>query len=610
MNQRTPAPGPAAPAEPDRAPLTGAADRVGWADVPRRVRTAVGLAAGAGVLQALGYAVGPISGGPPPGFTALPLLVVLSLLPPAAAAAAFARGRPVLGAAVLVGAGALLPARFLLDLQFAVEPLYTSRPEVALFHSLDPVGTGAGTWLLLAGHLLGTAAAVLAFGRPRTDEATPYTAEFDDPTGDRPAARRGGSLAAVLVLAPFAGAGLFSAPYRSDNLFQLADDAGSAPTLPGLGLTLLMVTVPLVLLCSTPSAHRSIATGVPLGLLLGLAAVELPNTAAGLRSDGLHATWGPVVALAAVLLLLATAPLVAVAARVWQSVVGYWRTSAGAAMHGVAALLGLVAAVLSLVAAASEQVVVDAVAAGLVAGTAPPDGLRGPEVFVDDLFYPVAGLVFVLSLLLAAPRFAGAVRPAFTVALAAVPFAGAATIGAVLAEVDRTPVYAPGNGVWAAGFAVAAAAGAAVLAGLAGSAERYALDEDPPPRELRLGVAAPLAAGVLFALGAFGLPAVRAPGFAAPGLWSTVDFASAGLWAAVLSLLAAAATAAVARPARAAALLVGGALLAAVRSLEYPLTAARAAGSTPGPGTWLALATVVALLIAALVAGTAKGARR
>jgi hypothetical protein len=44
---------------------------------------------------------------------------------------------------------------------------------------------------------------------------------------------------------------------------------------------------------------------------------------------------------------------------------------------------------------------------------------------------------------------------------------------------------------------------------------------------------------------------------------------------------------------------VGLALLLGVRALELPLTGGRVEGAVAAPGTWLALAAVAALLVAA-----------
>ncbi|MCG8918998.1 hypothetical protein L6E12_24765 [Actinokineospora sp. PR83] len=615
MNSRTPAPGTAAPDRPDgavdpsRLPTPG--DRVGWAEAPARIRVALGLAAGAAALQVVGWVLGPVADAPPPGFTALPLLVLLALLPPVLAAVAFARGRALFGASVLVGAAALLPGRLLLDAQFLVDPLYASRPEVTVVHSLQPLSAGAGLWPLLLGHVLGLVAGALAFGHRSAEVGTPYAAEFEDPATERaedPGAERveapHSRPMAALVLGGLAGVALLARPYTSDNPFQLADGAMGGRVLPGVGLFALAVLLPLAAVFAATSGYRSVVAGVPTGLLAGVAAVAAPNVAAGLFADGLHVAPGPVVALLFATATLVVAWGVAAGRRLPDSSAKTFDAPAtgGLGLHRAAGAVGLVTVAFALIAYLGRQLVL------------PPE-LPEPVEYSNRLFLPGALGLAVLSAALLVPALAAAARPAFTVALAVVPLAGVAALDSAVTATEASPLISAGTGALAAGSAIAAALVAAVLAAVAGSAERDDAQDgggavDPAGRQVNPVLAAPAAAAALFAVGAFGLPALRAPDFVSPGIWADFRLTSWGLLTALAAVLAATALALFSRPARGAALLLGAALLVGVRALEYPLTAARAEGATPGPGTWLALAAAAALLVAAAVAAAAKPHRR
>ena len=94
---------------------------------------------------------------------------------------------------------------------------------------------------------------------------------------------------------------------------------------------------------------------------------------------------------------------------------------------------------------------------------------------------------------------------------------------------------------------------------------------------------------VLLAFGAFALPVLRAPDYVPIGAFG-LRVGSFGLLVALLTVVIAALVALKARPGRGAALLLGAAVVTAVRAWEYPLTAARAAEAAPGPGLWLAAA--------------------
>ncbi|HEU5108293.1 MAG TPA: hypothetical protein VFT95_07025, partial [Micromonosporaceae bacterium] len=204
-------------------------------------------------------------------------------------------------------------------------------------------------------------------------------------------------------------------------------------------------------------------------------------------------------------------------------------------------------------------------------------------------------------------RWSAAVRPAFTVSLAAVLVVGAGTLDAALTGAGISPDVHVGFGVWATGVAMALAVVAAICAGVAGSAER---DEvDLTEGRLNQPVVVPAGAAGVLAIGAFALPAVRAPDFAAPGIWSDFRLGSWGLLLGLGVVIAVCVLAPLSRAERGASLLLGAAAVVGVHLLEFPLTSGRAAGATPGPGTWLSAACLVALLIAA-TAALVGGSRR
>jgi hypothetical protein len=256
-------------------------------------------------------------------------------------------------------------------------------------------------------------------------------------------------------------------------------------------------------------------------------------------------------------------------------------------LHLTTGVLGLVAAACALGGVLGAQLVV-------------PDGLPLPVGYAERLLWPALIAVAVLSAALIGN--VAAARPALTVALAALPLAAGGALDAVFAGTQIGSVK-PGGGVWFTVLAVVVAIAAAVTAALAGALERE--EVEPTKSEAPLPLVAVVLIGALLALGAFALPVLRGPDYHPVGL---LDFrvTSWGLLVGVLAVLVAAGLALRARPSRAAALLLGAALVTVVRALEYPLTSARVAGSSPGPGVWLAVGAVVALLAGATLSASRR----
>ncbi|HEX3648276.1 MAG TPA: hypothetical protein VHV49_07600, partial [Pseudonocardiaceae bacterium] len=216
------------------------------------------------------------------------------------------------------------------------------------------------------------------------------------------------------------------------------------------------------------------------------------------------------------------------------------------------------------------------------------------------LLIPAAAAIGICAVGMLVPRWAPAVRPAFAVAWVGVVLAGTQAFDTALTANQIAGVRI-GPGFWASALAMLAAVAGACCAGLAGGVERD--DVDLSRLRWHPGVLAPAGAGALLAVGAFGLPALRAPGFTEPGLWSHFTFASWGLVFGVVTVVAAALLAPRCRPRRGAALLFGAAGVLLVRVLAFPLTHHMAGvDATAGPGFLLALAALVAMVVGAVLA--------
>ncbi|WP_189209587.1 hypothetical protein [Actinokineospora fastidiosa] len=562
------------------------AERIGWVDVPVRLKAGLGVALAGAVLTAAGPVVGVMADAPPPGYASTALLVVLALLPAAIAIAFAVTGRAVTGAGVLVGAALLAPGRALVDLQLAVDVLRASRPEILVPTSLAPLEPAAGLWLLVAGHVLAAVAGALALARAGAEPGSVYAAEFDDPSADRPTRARSVFTRSALLAGTIAAVGLLVVPFASDNAFVLALGVVDSPAPARYGLLALALGAAGAAVFAGSAANLAVARGMVLGLLAAVAAVTVPQITAGLFTELLHPAFGPFLALAATAALAAALWSVSPAASAKDADVRLDLRS----LHRVAGVLGVLTSAAAVIAGTSSLIVAD--------------GIDTPPAYASRLFLPVAVAVLLLSAPMLASGSAAATRPAFIVVLAGVGLAAAGSLDAAFTATGASGAVTVGAGVWFAGLALVLACAAAVTAAIAGGAERD--DVDLTERSYALPVAAPAAVAALLAVGAYGLPVLKAPDLVAPGIWAEFRFASWGLLIALGAVVAAAALAPAARPPRAGALLLGAAALVGFRALEYPLTAARAADGRPGQGLWLAIAAVVALVIAAATAVSAR----
>ncbi|KDN18237.1 hypothetical protein [Amycolatopsis rifamycinica] len=555
------------------------------------------------VLGAVALAAGgvvPVSPSAAPGFTSWPWLALLALAP-AVAAVWFARGgRPGLGGGLVLGLAALAPGRLVLDLQFAVNGPLTVRPELYLpDRFIGGSAVGAGFWLLVAGHVLTGAAGVVAWRALRSH--------------DEPERRRWRLF--VPLLAVVAGAGLLTAPVHSDNAFLLARTAFDGPW-PALGgYLLLAAALPLAaaLALATPAEYA--ARGALAGLAAAAFGVAAPPVLAGLFRHDLQITWGPFLALVAMAVVAGLAGTrlsettestektdLAGSAKVPG--LFWWRLATG--------LLGLATALAALIGAFAPQVAVTA----LNPETATPVSAAAGS--------PARWLLLAAAVVLAVPaafvlaaKTSAVARPVLGVAWAGIVLAGTAVLNTALTATEagnlagfggaaaRVFTYDLGAGaVWTFAALVLAVLAALAAAGT-GVVEREDAGEDAPPGTNL----APVVAGAVLAVAAFGLPVFAVPGYVAAGLWSHLDTPSWGLLTAAVVVVGAAALATRSRPKPAAALLAGAALLTALHAAELPLVGGALGDASPAAGFWVALAATAALLLAAVMAA-GHGRRR
>lgn len=572
--------------------------RLGWAEAPARLRLACAAAVLGALLVAAGPLLGVVSGDPAPGYSATALLIVVALLPVALALVLVTTGRALLGAGVLVAAAAFVPGRALLDLQIATDALRATRPELYVPTSLAPLSAAPGLWLMIGGHLLAAAAGLLAAGRAGAEPGSAFALELDEPAQQRSMVTSRHAAGIALVLGFVVTVGLWMPPVHSSDAFLLATDVLGAPSAALGGGVLLALAVPVLYVWSAGTGNPAVYRGTVLGAFCVLLALALPPLAAAAAMPRLESSAGPVIAL--------VGGAAAVLAAYWPRLRDREDTDADGPPRHETELelrprrLHLATGVLGVLAA------VAAVTSAFVPVLTYAEGLAQPGNFVTRPAIPAGVLVGLLALCLLVGTWAAVVRPAFVVAGVAIVVTSMSALGNALA-----PGYGPygqvvesGAGLWFAVIALVLVVLAMSCAVVAGSAERE--DVDLTERSATLSLIAPGSAAVLLALGAFGFPAVRSPGFATPGIFSQFQVASWGLVAALLVVVGVVAIAPWCRPPRAAALLLGASGLVALRALDFPLTGGRVAGSQAAQGTWLAAVCALALLVSAVVAVTAR----
>jgi hypothetical protein len=242
------------------------------------------------------------------------------------------------------------------------------------------------------------------------------------------------------------------------------------------------------------------------------------------------------------------------------------------------------------------------VASGLLPQLVLSTGGAAPELASANLLWPAGIAVAVLGLLLLVPSAAATVRPAQAGGYVAMQLAAAGATASVVAA-SQSGIAQPGAGFWLMVVELPIGLLALFFVLLGGAVER---ENDGRGKQEQLPVAelgAVLLAG-LFAAGAFALPTMRGVDYTAPTLVPGTDASTSWVLVACLVAMIGLLVAAVrSKPAPGAATLVGAAVLMGVRALELPLTGSRVEGAVAAPGTWLALASVAALLVAAGLMG-------
>ncbi|MEU0883922.1 hypothetical protein ABZ345_35430 [Lentzea sp. NPDC005914] len=548
-----------------------------------RLRTSWALAAAGGLLLSVGPLLGVVDGAEP-AYTSWPLLALLALLPPVVAGVLLFRGRPFVAAGLIAAVGVFAFGRLLSDLQIVFAPMAVARPELFRPATLVAVTPSAGVWLLVAGHVLVIAGGLLAAGRAGmpADESEPP-----------------GLVAGHVIIAFWATVGLLGKPFSSADPFQLDRGPWDLPVLGLMGGLLLALAAPLATALAASSPDPDTRQGGVLGVSCALGGVVLPWLVAGTVTTGLGITAGPVIVLLAALMLPVLPLLVRVVRFLRGKVVRLLR-GRRAETEDVALLsmrrMDVAAGVFTVLAAVA--MLAGAVAPQIVLST----GGEAPGLASANLLWP-AGLAFgVLGLALFASATAATVRPALLLGLFAMQLAAAGATGPVLAA-SKAGIAQPGAGFWLMIAEIPLGLLALACAGLAGAVERENIEigkrAEVPVAEL----GAVLLAG-LFAAGAFALPTVRGDNYTAATLVPGTDpVVSAALISSLVVLIISLVVALRSRPARGAAVLAGGVLLMGVRALELPLTGAKVVGAAAGPGTWLALASATALLVAAGLMG-------
>lgn len=536
-----------------------------------RLRTAWALSVAGALLLAAGPLLGVVDGAEP-AYTSWPLLALLALAPPVVAGVMLLRGRPFVAAGLIAAVGVFAVGRLVSDLLIAFDPMAASRPELFRPATLIAVTPSAGLWLLIAGHVLVIAGSLLAAGRAGmpADESEPA-----------------GLVARSVGIASLATLGLLGKPFTSADPFQLDRGPWDLPVLGLTGGLLIALAAPLAAAFAATSPDPDTREGGALGVSLALLAVVLPWLVAATFAPGIGITVGPLIALFAAL----TLPLIPPLARLWRLLRGKRDETRDLPLPSIRRM-HVTAGVLAVLSAAA--MLVGAVVPQLVLAT----GGAGPDLASSNVLWP-AGLAFgVLGLALLIPSLAATVRPAVLFGYLAMQLAATVAAQPVLAA-DELGIARPSVGFWLMIVEFPLGLLALICAGLAGAVERENTEigkrQEVPVAEL----GAVLLAG-LFAAGAFALPNLRGDNYTSATLVPAADaFVSVSLLYSLVILIIGLVIALRSRPARGAAVLVGAVLLLGVRALELPLTGDKVTGATAAPGTWLALASCAALLVAA-----------
>ncbi|WP_243636728.1 hypothetical protein [Rhodococcus sp. Eu-32] len=506
---------------------------------------------------------------------------------------------PALAGAVTAGYGAVAVGLTVLDLGLLLDPIDANRLELFRPITAAVLEPSAGAYVVVASHALAVLAGLLgwiAVGRASLSDGYGQSAS-PDLTGRAAAARVGGLLSTVAVVAAVIGAGaLFVPPFVSTDSIVLVPAVVESPWTTAVGSALAALAVLVVAASALASISPVVASGALFGAGAALTGLTGSRLLAGLASGpGIEVSPGSVAGTAAAVVLLAagvTAWPVAAARerragsdRVRRSGLDDGHASS-TRWHVVAGAAGVVSGVASI-------------AGGLLPVLVVPDGLPTPTILATRTAV-IAGFVLVVaSVPLFFSLFAATVRPATGVLSVAVVMTGAGVLQAVVLATDIDGI-AIGSG----GLAIVVAVVAAVVCGsatlLAGSAERDDVDTSDTTGDRVVGAVALLGA------------VVAAIGLALP-LYSGSDVTAAtvteipwgwdvwGQMALAVTLVVAAVVAARSRPARGAALLAGGSAAVVVYVVGWPLTSGRATDPAVGPGVVAGALGCVILVVAALL---------
>lgn len=598
---------------------------------PAVLLSALTVAGFAAALTAVGATL-PVVEGAEPAFTSAPLLGVLAFVPVAVAIALMLSTKRSAAAGVLVGGAVLVPGRIVLDLQFVADPSVASRPELYLPVDLVTRAPATGLWLLLAGQLAAAVAGVLAlrtvsrrYAAARTQGPVDSAAAVSDSSDSSDLSESARSvepqdskeleeseeartqrwrqrwLLVVVVAAVVAACGLLMAPFGSEDVYLLARNAFEGPTAALAGYLLLACALPIgASFLVTSSATVDFARGGLAGLAVGVMALAVPHLASGVSAEVVDLSAGPIVALVGALGLLAVAATrprdpgeSASSAELDQP--GHAPQASVPGQHRLQVVTGALAALTAAV----------AVAGSLAAQVSTGSSVEAPESPARWLLLSSGLLLGVLGASMFVPAVAAAVRPTLSVMWVGVLVAGTAVLDTAITATGVPGTLSAGPGVLWTWLAMLAALVTACCSAVTGVVERENAEATAVEGAITragLNMLTPLAATGILAIAAFGMPVIVAPDYVEPGLWSDLGTPSWGLLAGVITVLGALVLAPTSRPARAAAMLVGVALVLALRAATLPLSQGHIDGAGAGPGLWLALAGVVSALVAAAIA--------
>lgn len=522
-----------------------------------------------------------------------------ALAVPVLAVVALARGAVAVSGALVAGNGAIAVGLAVGDFQLWTDALDANRFELFRLDSAAPLEATAGAYVVFGGHALAVLAGVIGLlVVQKAGLADGYgSAGSVERDGRATAGRIGAGLTIVVVLAAVGiVAALFAPAFHSENPIILVTPILGADGVVAAGAGALGAALLVVIAASLSSISPPVASGALLGAGAALLGVFGGRLLGGLVSDerltpAAGTVWGAACALALVV-AAAAIPLVdrvrddrslrefdapAAARRssdAAQSSSTRWHIYAGLSALAAAALAvgGIFLPVLEI-----------------------SDGLPQVQIVAVRSVGVAAAVVGICAVWLLLSEFAATVRPVVAVVWAAIPLTVAALTQPVLLAAE-VPGVAVGTGMLVLWLAAFVAAGSALVAWCAGSAEREDIETPAAETPDRLRTAVGVLAALAFTAG-FALPLrsgtdsnYTSTSFA--GLpwdidaWGQLLAATVCGVAIVVSLQA--------RPPRAVALWVGVALLAGVHLVSFALTRGVIDHSKAGPGI---PATVVGLVL-------------